>query len=373
MVVVTASVAGGAEQMLWTVEQEMANRGHRTTVAACAGSQVAGRLLVTGSEPEVADAYEHRRAEHEAAVLAEIRRAREQGSPFDLVHDQSGHFWRRAAEINEPVLATLHLPRAFYSPGAFTSLPPNLFFNCVSQSQLRAFADVPQVLGAIPNGIRISDFPPPASDRGDYLLWIGRVCEEKGAHVAIQVAERAGMPLVIAGKVHAYSYHQTYYQREIAPHVDGRRVRFVDSPSFWEKLKLLRHARAVLVTSLVDETSSLVAMEAAACGTPVLGFRRGAIPEIVRDNVTGILTDSADEMIAAVDRSRNIDPDVCREHVDRNFSSTRMADEYERLYARVFESTEMTHRAAELVQTSSPTALMSSSALLRVTTPSRRR
>ncbi|MGH9523781.1 MAG: glycosyltransferase family 4 protein [Terriglobales bacterium] len=346
IVAVTASVAGGAEQMLWTLEQEMAERRRRTTVAACAGSEVAGKLLVTGSEPETTDAFEERRAEHERAVLSEIRRASENGSPFDLVHDESGHFWRHARDLDVPVLATLHLPRSFYPAAAFESVPPNVFFNCVSESQLATFSDVPQVLGAIGNGIRIADFPPPSSQRDDYLLWVGRICEEKGAHVAIEVAERAGLPLVIAGRVHAYSYHQDYYQREIAPRIDGRGVRFVDSPSFWEKLKLLRHARTVLVPSLVEETSSLVAMEAGACGTPVIGFRRGAIPEIVQEGVTGFVVNSAEEMIDAIPRTGEIDPEDSRDHIKRNFSAARMADDYERMYERILGTAAAKERAA---------------------------
>ena len=346
MVVVTASVAGGAEQMLWTLEQEMAERGHRTSVAACAGSQVAGKLIVTGSEPQEPDTYEQRRVEHESAVLQEVRRASREGAPYDLVHDESGHFWPRAAEVETPVLATLHLPRPFYPRGAFESIPPNVFFNCVSQSQWKTFSDVPQVLGAVANGIRIADFPPASSPREDYLLWIGRICEEKGAHVAIDVAQRAGLPLILAGRVHAYSYHQNYYQREIAPRVDGRRVRFVDSPSFWEKLKLLRHARAVLAPSLVEETSSLVAMEAGACGTPVLSFRRGAIPEIVRDGLTGFIVNNAEQMADAVARTREIDPEQCHEYVKQNFSSERMADEYERMYEAIAETASSSRNAA---------------------------
>lgn len=345
MVPVTTSVAGGAEQMLWTLEQEIAARGHDTAVAACDGSQVAGRLIATGSAPEVADTYEQRRAEHEQIVLDEIARARNAGVPYDLVHDKSGSFWMRAAETDATVLATLHLPRSFYPAQAFDSVPPNLFFNCVSQSQLQIFADVPNVLGAIPNGIRLGDFPPPANHRDESLLWIGRVCEEKGAHIAIEVAKRTGLPLVIAGHVHAYSYHHRYFEREIESHLDGKRVRFISKPSFWEKLRLLRHARALLVPSLVEETSCLVAMEAGACGTPVIGFRRGAIPEVVRDGVTGFVVNDAEQMATAIARTGEIDPSVCRQYVERYFSSERMGEEYERIYHDVIEVAQTQKRA----------------------------
>ncbi len=346
MLTVTAESCGGAEQMLWTLEKEMALRGHKTAVAACAGSQVSGRLLATGEAPHQPDCFGQRNAEHAARILELLARER-----FNVVHDQSGGFWRDAAEIDAPVLATLHLPRSMYPEGAFDAVAPNVYFNCVSESQRSTFAELPRMLGVIANGIRLADFPAPRKSppyplqnrerkrvgqpRGEYLVWLGRICEEKGTHVAIEVARRAGRKLVIAGGVYPFSYHQQYFERAVRPHVDGRRVRYLCQPSAAEKIDLLRQARALLLPSLVDETSSLVAMEAMACGTPVVAFRRGALPEIVRDGVTGWLVNNAEEMASAVGRTGEIDPAACRAHVEANFTAERMAAEYERLYAGI--------------------------------------
>lgn len=332
---VSPESCGGAEQMLWTLEGEMARRGHQTWVAACDGSRAAGRLLATGAPPSQPDQFEQRDAEQAARVLDFLARER-----FDLVHDKSGSFWRHAARLHAPVLATLHLPRSFYPADAFRELPPKLSFNCVSQSQLRSFAGLPGMLGAVPNGIRLNYFPPPRMLREDYLLWLGRICEEKGTHVAIDVARQAGRKLVIAGEVYPFSYHRAYFEREVRPHLEDRAssVFYVGVPTMSEKLRLLRRARALLLPSLVDETSSLVAMEAMACGTPVIGFRRGALPEVVRDGVTGLLVDSAEEMGLAVAHVDGIDPRACRAHVEQNFSSERMARDYEQLYEIAIEA-----------------------------------
>lgn len=337
MLPVTQSVPGGAEQALWTLEREMAERGHVTAVAACEQSQVAGKLFATGTAPVELDVFEERKAQHEDAVVAEIARAREAGMPYDLIHDESGSFWQRAREVREPVLATLHLPKTFYWRRAFDAVPFNVYFNCVSQSQLASFSDAPHMLGAIANGIRVADFPKPTGDRDDHLLWVGRICEEKGPQVAIDVAQRAGAPLVIAGDVYRFSYHQSFFEREIWPRLDGNRVRRVQAPGFADKVKLLSRARALLVTSFVAETSSLVAMEAMACGTPVVAFRRGALPEVVEDRVTGFLVDTPEEMVGALADTGKIDPQSCREHVEQCFSAARMADEYESLYHRILE------------------------------------
>ena len=146
------------------------------------------------------------------------------------------------------------------------------------------------------------------------------------------------MRLVLAGQVYPFSYHQQYFEREIRPHLVEGLFEFVDSP-LEQKLDLLRHARALLLTSTAEETSSLVAMEAMACGTPVIAMRRGAFPEIVAHGETGILVDSLDEMMAALRDVRRIAPQACRERVERLFTAKRMAQEYEELYRKVVAAT----------------------------------
>jgi glycosyltransferase involved in cell wall biosynthesis len=328
---------GGAEQMLSTLEREMALRGYRTQVAACTGSLVEGELLCTGPAASETDSFEKCDAQHRRAVLECLQR--EQDSQVELVHDKSGSFWQSAGQLNLPVLATLHLPRHCYPAEAFENLPQNLFFNCVSETQTQSFADLTNMVGVVRNGIAVSRFPFVMEKEG-FLLWMGRVCEEKGPHVAIEVARRTGMPLILAGQVYPFSYHEQYYRREIRPYLglDDPRVCFIETPDFRMKRKLLSEARAVLIPSLVDETSSLVAMEAMACGTPVIGFHRGAIPEVVVDSETGFVVGDAEEMAEMVWRIGEINPYACRAHVEINHSAERMADEYEELYARVLKT-----------------------------------
>jgi glycosyltransferase involved in cell wall biosynthesis len=330
---------GGAEQILSTLESRMARRGYRTTVAACSGSQVEGELFCTGPVVSETDSFEKRDAQHQRAILDFLRARR--FTPVDLVHDKSGSFWRSAGQTDVPVLTTLHLPRSFYPAKAFENVPANLFFNCVSETQRRRFANVANLTGVVRNGVAVSRFPF-ATEKQGYLLWMGRVCEEKGPHVAMEVARRTGMPLILAGQVYPFSYHEQYYMREIRPYLgaDGPPVCFLETPNSRTKRKLLSEARAVLIPSLVDETSSLVAMEAMACGTPVIGFRRGAIPEVVTDGETGFVVDTTEQMVEAVWRTGEINPYACRVHVEMNYSSERMADEYEALYERLIGSTE---------------------------------
>ncbi len=328
---VTEESCGGAEQVLSVTERGMLSRGWRTCLAAAQGSCPAGESFSTGAPADATDLFEARDAEQSRRILVMLHR---DAYRFDLIHDMSGSFWRYADEIELPVLATLHLPRSFYPRELFADIPANVFFNCVSESQARGFADLPRMLGVVENGIELGRLRL-SSRRDGYLLWMGRICEEKGTHLALEVAERCGSLIAIAGQVYPFSYHQQYFDREVAPRLArlGLRARLLHQLSLDNKVTLLRRARALLLPTLAEETSSLAAMEAMACGTPVIAFRRGAVPEIVDDGVTGILVDSVEEMAQAVVLAEQIDPAACRARVERHYSAARMVDEYERLYS----------------------------------------
>src|SRR6185437_11002639 len=126
LLTVSDKSAGGAEQVLWALERELARRGVCTTVAASAGSCVTGELFSTGDSCTQPDDYERRNQEHQEAIIAFVRQRGHAGQPFDLVHDMSGSFWGRAAELDMPVLATLHLPRSFYPLQYFQEVPVNV-------------------------------------------------------------------------------------------------------------------------------------------------------------------------------------------------------------------------------------------------------
>jgi glycosyltransferase involved in cell wall biosynthesis len=343
LLTVSDESAGGAEQILWTLEREIARRGELTTIAASAGSRVSGELFSTGDPCTQPDDYERRRTEHEDRVVDFVRQREREGKAFDLVHDHSGSFWRRAAEIDTPVLATLHLPLSFYPAGSFAEVPANVRFNCVSDSQARSFADLEAMIGVAPNGIALDCF---GGDEGEDvqrgtgdrkgLLWLGRICEEKAPHLALEIAANAGLPITLAGQVYPFSYHQQYFEREVVPRLrEMPDAEFIQAPSVTLKRELLRKARAVLITSLAEETSSLVAMEAAAAGTPVVALRRGALPEVVRDGVTGFLVEDVAQAVLALENISSIHPKTCVQNAHENFRSAKMAERYSALYERI--------------------------------------
>jgi glycosyltransferase involved in cell wall biosynthesis len=326
--------AGGAEQVLCTLEREMHARGHQTTVAACSGSRVAGELFATGDPAEAPDEFDLRSQQQTEALLQWLGA----GAEFDLIHDMSGGFWQHADGLPIPVLATLHLPRPLYTNVDFSRVPECVSFNCVSNSQTPEFSDLPRVLGVAANGIALDCFPRELvkQEKREYVLWIGRICEEKGTHVALDVAHTAGEKLIIAGTVYPFLYHQKYFAREVIPRLKraGNRAKYIERPSFVEKVDLIRNARAVLITSEINETSSMIAMEAAACGTPVIAFRRGALPEVVAEAITGMLVNDQSEMVSALTRARRIEPEQCLAHAHEHYSAERMTECYSQLYRR---------------------------------------
>ena len=328
LLTVSEASAGGAEQVLWTLEREMARRGVATTVAASAGSRVTGELFSTGEPCTRNDDFERRNREHQDRIIELVRRRK-----FDLVHDMSGSFWPRAGELDVPVLVTLHLPRHFYPAQYFESLPVNVRFNCVSQSQARTFNDVESLIDVVPNGIALERFRSGDGPRRG-LLWLGRICEEKGPHLALDTAARSELPIVLAGQIYPFSYHQEFFNRQIAPRLRTMpNARWIESPSDELKRTLLRRSCALLITSQVDETSSLVAMEAAASGTPVVAFRRGALPEVVQHGVTGFVVDGVEEAVNALAQLDQISSEECVRHAHDCSSASVMADGYARVYA----------------------------------------
>ena len=333
---VEATSCGGAEQMLQACEQQAYDRGWQTTIAACSGSLAAGSVYATGAPAHGSLTTEREIVvEHCRKVLDLLAVRNAVGCGFDVVHDHSGSFFTCAERMDEPVIATLHLPREFYPASAFRHLPPNLHLVCVSQSQARTFRGVAPVK-VIQNGIRLERFSLEMRKQ-DYLLWIGRICEEKGPHIALDVAAETGMKIVLAGKVYPFAYHQEYFRREIEPRLArmGAQAMHVEGMTASEKSKWLRNAKAVLIPSTVAETSSLVAMEAAASGTPVIAFNRGALTEVVQPGETGIIVTDAEQMTRAVESVSRIRPRTCHAFAQKHFSAKRMFREYEHLYEEV--------------------------------------
>jgi glycosyltransferase involved in cell wall biosynthesis len=165
------------------------------------------------------------------------------------------------------------------------------------------------------------------------LVFLGRIEPIKGTHLAIEIAQRSGIPLVIAGNIPGE--HQEYFQTQIAPHLDGTFVSYVGPVNDVEKNSLLGRARAFLMPVLWDEPFGIVMAEALACGTPVIGLKRGSVPEVVADGVTGFVCSDVNEMIEAVGRVGQLERGACRARAEAMFTEDTVVEGFLEIYRRL--------------------------------------
>lgn len=319
---------GGAEQVLSHLDRALVTADHRSIVVAREDSVVTGTLQpVPVVQGPIDDAARRRAwAAHRRAIAAALDRW-----PVDLVHLHGIDFAAYMPESG-PTLATLHLPPAWYPPEAWRARP-GLFLNAVSPSQDAACPPVSHRLRPIPNGVPIDTLAARHARRA-FVLSLGRICPEKGAHEAIEAAKRADVQFILAGQVFDYPEHRRYFDEVVRPALDARR-RFVGPLGFRRKRRFLNAARGLLVPSLAPETSSLVAMEALACGTPVIAYPNGALADIVEHGRTGYLVESAAAMAEAIGHLDRIDRNLCRETARRRFSLETMVAGYFDAYRTV--------------------------------------
>ena len=323
---------GGAEQVLSMLDAGIVAAGHHSLVIAQKGSVVAGRLLAVPAPEGRLDeaAIAAARARHAAVIRAALV-----AETVDVVHLHGIDFDAYLPPPGPSVLATLHLPPAWYGDAALAPSRPDTWLVGVSRTQHAACRASPRLLPPIPNGIALDRCGGPHAPRA-FALCLGRICPEKGQHLALDAARRAGMPLLLAGEVFPYPAHRAYFDREVEPRMGAGR-RFVGPVAGARKRRLLAGARCVVLPSLAPETSSLVAREALASGTPVVGFRVGALAEAVEEGVTGFLVESGDvaALAGAMARAGTLDRAACRRIARARFGQGPMVAAYLDLYGRL--------------------------------------
>jgi glycosyltransferase involved in cell wall biosynthesis len=340
---VSPCTAGGAEQVLSMLDQELVSAGHHSIVLAPAGSHCEGLLIPA----QVAAGNLDQSAKVEARrVFKHLLKLTLQRYSIDVVHMHGLDFVEYLPESDVPVIVSLHLPLSWYVAGALCSArySHSTTLVCVSNAQAQTAPREVQPLRVINNGVDLDVFHP-TSARGDFVVALGRICPEKGLHLAIDAAKIAGVDLILAGSVYDYPEHRKYFEQMIRPRLNHH-AKFVGLVGGIRKAELLSGARCLLVPSQTSETSSLVAMEAFACGTPVIAWHNGALAEIVSHGRTGFLVNSVEQMADAIANVSSIDRAKCRSEAKKRFSSKAMADRYIQLYESVASQTHVSELQA---------------------------
>ena len=322
---------GGIERVLALLVDALARQGHEVTLFAAGPRRTAARQVTYLEEAPTRhmgetlyDAFHVGQAYRDIAA-----------SEYDVVHDHAGFLGPAFASlIPQPVVHTLHGPfteetRMFY--GAFRDA---CHYVAISHRQMECGPDL-NYTGVVPNAVDIEEHGF-RDEKEDYLVYVSRICEDKGPEQAILLAKEKGMRILLAGKIDAGRDRQ-YFERRVRPLLDGERADYLGEVDSREKVRLLQGARAFIFPIRWEEPFGLVMAEALACGTPVLATRRGAAPEVVEHGVTGFLADTPEGLLPYIDRIGEIDPAACRRSAERRFSPRVMAAGYLECYRRAVE------------------------------------
>jgi len=257
---------------------------------------------------------------------------------FDVVHTfgrMNNIAFLMAARL--PKVVSYQLPPTLSQVKKAVKIAPHgsLFFtacsNYISQ-QIKNDCDVTTIY----NGVELSDYLyNPKVDADAPLIFLGRIQQEKGTDIAIDVALRTNRKLIIAGNIPHEARHQQYFEEKIKPQIDGKQIIYIGAVNNTQKNELLGNAAALLMPVTWDEPFGIVMTEALACGTPVIGFARGAVPEVITNNVNGFVCTNTDKMVDAVNNISAIDRNTCRKIAEEKFSSGLLVAQYEALYKKI--------------------------------------
>jgi glycosyltransferase involved in cell wall biosynthesis len=327
--VIPAPMNGSVELITSLVCDGLVARGHDVTLFGVSGTQTPAKLHATFESGYLDDASGM--WPWEMAELLNVAAACERARDFDVIHYQAAYFPMTIAFsrlVNIPLVQTVH----------HTPVPSQLMmwrkyadthYVAISDYQASVMSGLRSVT-TVRHGLDTHNFPFGA-EPDDYLVFLGRFTPGKGVLQAIEVAKRTRRRLMLAAP------ENDYYREQIAPHVDGERVRYLGELDFGAKTRLLARARALVYPVQEPEPFGLVLVEAMACGTPVAALRRGAVPELVAEGVGGCAFDDLDALVAGLPSVDALDRARVREHAVRCFDAETMVDGYERLYARLVQ------------------------------------
>lgn len=322
---------GGTERVIYALTEELVHRGHDVTLFATGDSLTSAKLVSVFPrslrESGIADPYGL-----SPQRLLNIGIAYQRQDEFDIIHDHNWLISIPTANLSKtPVVMTIH--------GAFDVNNRQLFeahkqINYVTISKSQSIP-VPSLnyAGIVYNGYNMESYPFSEENDG-YLLWVGRICMDKGTHFAIDVAQYLNLPLIMAAKLDPCD--QSYFNEYVKPRL-SEQIRWIGEVGDEERNHLMSRAMCFLHPVTWREPFGMTLIEAMACGCPVIAFKRGSSSEIIKNGKTGFVVEDVDEMIVMVSQIGKIQRSYCRQYALENFNARRMAQGYETIYQKVIE------------------------------------
>lgn len=327
---------GGTELIVFNLVSELVKMGHDVTLFATGDADVPCEVEAIFPQAIRKTApYDTDQKARESIKWVGIGKVIEKlhDKKFDIVHNHIGwRFLTQANVIKQPLVTTLHGSlHLTYQHAGFTASPDYQFVS-ISDNQRRALPHL-HYIRTVYNGITVEKFPF-SEKQGDYLCFLGRFSPEKGIKEAIEIAQRTGMTLKIMAKVDLTD--QAYYE-SMKSAIDGTTIQFLGEVEFEKKTEVLKNAYALLAPIQWEEPFGLNVIESMACGTPVIGTKRGSFPELITPGKDGFLGSSINDCIRLVGDVVKIDRKNCRQTVTDRFTSTMMAEGYVDAYTRIID------------------------------------
>jgi len=331
---------GGTERVVSWLTEELVALGHEVTLFASADSTTSARLVPVWPS---ATRLSRPRPDPLTPIANLLAAVAEEAHRFDVIHCHVDWIHLPLLQrLGVPFVATTHgrldLPYLKHVARTFPAAP----FVSISNNQREPLRELNWV-ATVYHGQ-----PPatgkPTTERGNYLAFLGRISPEKGPEAAIRLAAAARLPLRIAAKVPRDG--SEYFRERIKPLIDGKQVEFVGEVGDKDKGEFLGNAAALIFPIDWPEPFGLVMIEAMACGTPTVAYRRGSVPEIIDDGVSGLVVDDESQALAAIARAQNLDRRGVRAAFERRFTARRMAEDYVQVYRQLAEHHRRTDASA---------------------------
>ena len=328
---------GGIELMAYNLARELTARKHRVTVLGRQGSHGPFETVALAPESWTKDLGTiNGEPRHDLFLYRAYETVRRRS--FDVIHDNSGLagiLVASQARLQAPVVSTMHGSLTEAEGDFLRSVARQVNLVAISHAQHATVAGV-EWRAVVHNAVNPGEYRPLTkhSEKDDYLVELARINPDKGQHIAIEVARRLNMRLILAGKVDPGA--EDYFEERIRPNLNDQ-VIWRENVKGKDKAQLLAKARAMLFPIQWEEPFGIAMVEAMVSGTPVIAFRHGAAPEVIQDGVTGFLTDDAEGMVDAFERVKEIDLKKCAEIAADRFGPPRMAEGYLSVYERAIQ------------------------------------